>query len=78
MAIPLPSEQMDTEWQSWQSWCKRFEEVVGESVNDLKYGPMIAAVKRWGEELVLLRQEQDSVLAPEVMEEMRKTAPIAL
>ncbi len=77
MAIPLPSEQMDTEWKAWRSWCKRFEEVVGETVNVDKYDPIIKGIIRWGEELVLLRGEQDR-LAPDVLEGIRDAAPISL
>ncbi len=77
MGTPEPTEQMYLEWKAWVSWCKRFEEVIGDTVNDSKFQPIIDGIKRWGEELVVLRIEQGGV-NEKALSEAREAAPIEL
>ncbi len=75
--MPEPTKQMDLEWQAWVSWCKRFEEVTGDTVNGPRFQPLIDGIKRWGEELVSLRIEQGGV-NEKALAEAREAAPIEL
>ena len=64
----------DLEWRSWRSSCKHFEDITEKSFNDVECEPLVAAIKRWGEELVVLRQSYP--LPSDTLIEMRTEAPI--
>lgn len=61
------------EWLAWRSFCCHFEELTGMDINHDRFTPMVEAIKRWGEELVLLRREHP--ISPEALFQQREAAP---
>jgi len=70
----IMSGQMQLEWDAWKSMCTRMKE-IDIDINDANLVHVHHAIKRWGEELVLLRGEQEP-LREEELEHIRKMAPI--
>jgi hypothetical protein len=66
--------KIDQEWKSWRSFCQEFEDLTGIDINGDDCKRMIAALVRWGEELVELRKE--SPLEAAALESIREDAPI--
>lgn len=52
------TRKMEEEWQAWQVVVARWGEVIGESMNEHKYDPLLNAIRAWGEVLVSLRLMQ--------------------
>lgn len=74
-ASELPNfGQMDLEWKAWRTWCDEFRRTTGADINETRFGLMVNAIKRWGEELVALR-EADPKHTAAALAEARANCP---
>jgi hypothetical protein len=67
-------EAMILEWRAWRSMCEELKS-LGIDVNADSSDRMVRSIKRWGEELVALRLEQDEHIRDEALNEVRGMYP---
>jgi hypothetical protein len=67
-------QQQHLEWMAWRSFCANFDEATGADINEPEFHAMVDAVRRWGEELTLLRNDYPLPVAQ--LAEVRRIAPI--
>lgn len=64
------TNQMQVEYEAWQSVVREWNSIIGDSMNEPKFNTLIAAIRMWAEELVLLRESQE----PDVCDTIREQA----
>jgi hypothetical protein len=76
--MPRVGDAPELEWLAWRHMCRELEAILPPGLDDVnarECEAFVAAVKRWGEELVGLRLTQGAQTVSRAREEARKDYP---
>lgn len=74
----MSQEQVNVEWQAWQSVIAEMKQTFSVDSAQLNHPvsrEMFNAIRRWGEELVALRQGQSREVVDKALQESRELYP---